>query len=238
VSTVRDRDLNITLLKILKSRRLEGKLAVAARDESEAAELRAAGAHVVFRPFQDGAEYASDALTEAPQLLQGGVDWPISLKEARLRPGSLFAGKKIAKVPLREETGVSILALSRAGKVHFDIGPDFRLYPGDHLILMGSPGSVKRAEEYLEQRESQEGDQGPGIFSLERVEIAPDSPRVGRTLADLRFRQDHEVTVVGIQRGQERITSPKASLMIEPGDHLIVVGSNDAVDRLKAIAPL
>jgi Kef-type K+ transport system membrane component KefB/Trk K+ transport system NAD-binding subunit len=238
VSTVRDRDLNTTLLKILKTRRLDGKLAVAARDESEAAELRAAGAHVVFRPFQDGAEYASDALTEAPQLLQGGVDWPISLKEMRLRPGSLFAGKKIGRIPLREETGVSILALSRAGKVYFDIGPDFRLYPGDHLILMGSPGSVKDAEEYLEQREPREADQSPGNFSLARIEIAPDSPRVGRNLADLRFRQDHEVTVVGVQRGQERITSPKASMMLEPGDHLIVVGGNEAVERLKAEAPL
>jgi predicted Kef-type K+ transport protein/Trk K+ transport system NAD-binding subunit len=238
VSTVRDRDLNVTLLKILKTRRLDGKLAVAARDESEAAELRAAGAHVVFRPYQDGAEYASDALTEAPQLLQGGVDWPISLKEMRLRSGSLFAGKKIGKIPLREETGVSILALSRAGKVYFDIGPHFRLYPGDHLILMGSPGSVKQAGEYLEQREPQEADQTPGTFSLARIEIAPDSSRVGRTLADLRFRHDHEVTVVGIQRGQERITSPKASLMLEPGDHLIVVGSNDAIERLKAKAPL
>jgi hypothetical protein len=36
VSTVRDRDLNITLLRVLKTRRLDGKLAVAARDESEA----------------------------------------------------------------------------------------------------------------------------------------------------------------------------------------------------------
>ena len=238
VSTVRDRDLNITLLKILKTRRLDGKLAVAARDETEAAELRAAGAHIVFRPLQDGAEYATDALTEAPQLLQGGLDWPISLKETRLRPGSYFAGKKIGKIPLREETGVSILALSRAGKVFFDIGPEFRLYPGDHLILMGSPGSVKQAEEYLKKMEPRDGDQEPQTFSLARIEIAPDSPRVGRSLADLLFRQDHEVTVVGIQRGRERITSPKASLVIEPEDHLIVVGSNDAIERLKAIAPL
>jgi K+/H+ antiporter YhaU regulatory subunit KhtT len=103
---------------------------------------------------------------------------------------------------------------------------------------MGSPGSVKQAEEYLEQREPHEADQTPGTFSLARIEIAPESPRVGRTLADLRFRQDHEVTVVGIQRGQERITSPKASFMLEAGDHLIVVGSKDAIERLNAQAPL
>jgi Trk K+ transport system NAD-binding subunit len=238
VSTVRDRDLNLTLLRILKSRSLHGKLAVAARDDSEAAELAAAGAHVVFRPFQDGAEYAADALTEAPQLLHGGIDWPISLKEVRLRPGSLFAGKQIGEIPLRDETGVSILALSRAGRVTFAIGPTFRLYPGDHLILMGSPSSVKQAEEYLEQRDLHEGDELPGTFSLARIEVAEDSSRVGRTLADLRFRQDHEVTVVGIQRGQERITSPRASSTLASGDRLIVVGGTEAIERIMASSPL
>jgi K+/H+ antiporter YhaU regulatory subunit KhtT len=117
--------------------------------------------------------------------------------------------EKIGRIPLREETGVSILALSRAGKVYFDIGPDFRSIPGDHLILMGSPGSVKQAEEYLEQREPRETDQAPGTFSLARVEIAPDSPRVGRTLADLRFRQDHEVTVVGFSAARNGSPRPK-----------------------------
>ena len=238
VSTVRDRDLNLTLLKIFNNRRFEGKLAVAARDETEAADLRAAGAHVVFLPYHDAAEYAADALTESPQLLQGGVDWPIALKEMRLRSGSLFAGQKIGRIPLREKTGVSILALSRAGKVNFDIGPDFRLLPGDHLILMGSPGSVKHAEEYLEQRAPLEADQGPGTFSLARIVVSKGSPRVGKTLADLRFRQDHEVTVIGLERGQERITSPKASLMLAPNDQLIVVGSKEAIERIQARSPL
>jgi K+/H+ antiporter YhaU regulatory subunit KhtT len=103
---------------------------------------------------------------------------------------------------------------------------------------MGSPGCVKQAEAFLEQRETRQGDQAPAIFSLARIEVAADSPRVGQTLADLRFRQDHEVTVVGIQRGQERITSPRASVTLECGDHLIVVGSSEAIERIQASSPL
>jgi Kef-type K+ transport system membrane component KefB/Trk K+ transport system NAD-binding subunit len=239
VSTMRDRDLSLMLLNLLKTRRFDGKVAVAARDEAEAAELSAAGADLVLRPFQDAAEYAADALSGAAQLLPARVDWPLALKEIRLRPGSVFTGRIIGEIPLRAETGVSILALSRAGKVYFDIGPDFRIYPGDHLILLGTPDSIKRAEEYLEQREPVEAaEQEMGTFSVGMIQIAPDSPRVGHTLADLSFRQDYEVTVVGIQRGREKIISPTASEKLQAGDYLFVVGSKDAVEALKSRSPL
>jgi Kef-type K+ transport system membrane component KefB/Trk K+ transport system NAD-binding subunit len=238
VSTVRERDLNMTLLRLLRSRRFNGKTAVAAHDEDEASMMRAAGADVIFLPYHDAAEYASDALTESPQLLRGGVDWPLTLKELRLRPGSLFSGRKIREIPLREKTGVSIMALHRAGKVYFDLAPDFHIYPGDHLILMGTPGNVKKAEEYLGQREPAGNAQEPNVFALGGVEIASDSPVVGQSLADLRFRQDYQVTVVGIQRGEERITEPKAALALKAGDRLIVVGSKEAVERLQASSAL
>jgi Kef-type K+ transport system membrane component KefB/Trk K+ transport system NAD-binding subunit len=237
VSTVRDRDLNITMLKLLRNRPFNGKTAVAARDEDEAVKLRAAGARVIFLPYHDAAEYASDSLTETPTLLHGGVDWPFTLKELRLKPGALFAGKKIREIPLRDQTGVSLLGLNRAGKVHFELDPDLRLYPGDHLILMGAPGNVKKAEEYLGQREPLGDEQEPSAFSLATVEISHGSPRAGKTLEDLRFRQDYQVTVVGIQRGEERITEPKAFLTLEPGDNLIVVGSKEAIERIQAMSP-
>ena len=235
VSTVRDRDVSLALIKILKHRLFPGKVALSARSLAEAEELGAAGAHVVFRPYRDAAEYAADALTEPARLLHSGVDWPVTLKEVRLRPGSVFSGRTIEEIALPAETGVTILALSRAGKAHFDMGPLFRIYPGDHLILMGAPASIKRAEEFLGQRIPIEGDQEPEMFALGQVTIPPGSASAGRTLADLRPRQKYEVTVIGIQRGEERITSPAASDVIQPGDTLIVVGSKDAVDRFEAL---
>jgi K+/H+ antiporter YhaU regulatory subunit KhtT len=213
-------------------------MAMAARDEVEAEELGAAGADLVFRPFQDAAEYAADAVTGAAQLFPAAVDWPLAFHEVRLKPGSVFAGRTIGEIPLRAETGVSILALSRAGKVHFDVGPDFRIYPGDHLMLMGTPAGVKHAEEYLEQKIPYTAAKKADTFALAEVEIAPGSPRIGRTLAELSFRQNFEVTVVGIQRGQERIFTPTASERLQPADRLVVVGSRAAIENLRAKAPL
>lgn len=233
VCTVRDRDVSLALVKILKGRPFTGKVALSARSLAEAEELAAAGAAVVFRPYRDAAEYAADALTEPARLLHGGVDWPITLKEVRLRPGSVFSGRTIAEIALPAETGVTILALSRAGKAHFDMGPSFRVYPGDHLILMGAPARIKDAEEFLGQRIPIEGDQEPETFALGQVAIPPGSAGAGRTIADLRIRKIHEVTVIGIQRGEERISSPSAADVIKDGDTLIVVGSKAAIERFQ-----
>jgi K+/H+ antiporter YhaU regulatory subunit KhtT len=41
------------------------------------------------------------------------------------------------------------------------------------------------------------------------------------------------VTVVGIRRGQERITSPGPNESLQAGDYLIVIGTSDKIGQLK-----
>jgi Trk K+ transport system NAD-binding subunit/Kef-type K+ transport system membrane component KefB len=236
VSSVRDRELNLTLLKLLRECAFAGKIALAARSVGEARELAAAGAHVVLCPFSDAAEQGADALTEAMQSLPEGVDWPLAVRDIRLKPGSPFTGQALRDIPLRAETGVSILAVSRAGKVHFELSADFRLYPGDRLVLMGDPDNIARAQEYIQRRETAGDDADRHeSFTAAEVPVPADSAWNGRTLENLRFRQDFGVTVVGIRRGEAWITSPKASEEIRPGDRLIVVGSLQSVESVKKV---
>ncbi|HRU07187.1 MAG TPA: cation:proton antiporter, partial [Candidatus Brocadiia bacterium] len=58
VSAVRDRRLNMALLRLLRERGFGGKVALTARDEREAREFQEVGAHVALRPFSDAAEQA------------------------------------------------------------------------------------------------------------------------------------------------------------------------------------
>lgn len=236
VSTIRSRDLNLGFLNALRSRGFGGKLALTARDQSEADAFRGAGAHVVLRPFADAAEQAVDSLTEAMHALPESSPWPMTLDEIGLKAGSVFAGKTIREIPLRETAGVSILAVSRAGKSHFDPEPGFRVYPGDRLVLLGEPENLARAVDYLERREFGEDAADDDEFAIGEIEVLPDSSWIGRTLAALNFRRDYRVTVIGIQRGSTRITAPTARETIKARDHLIVVGSKEAVEKLR-LAP-
>jgi Trk K+ transport system NAD-binding subunit len=238
VSTVRGLELNLALLQLLKNRHYDGKLALTAANPEEAGLFEKAGAQVVLCPFSDAAEQAADSLTHAMDVLPGNIDWPISFRETRIQSGAVFAGKTVREIPIRAETGASILAVSRAGRVHYDPGPDFQIYPGDRLVIMGHPDELRKAEILLGELQTAGDADGTDHFVLAEIRVADDSWRTCRTLADLNFRQKYGVTVVGIRRGEERISTPGPLEQVCAGDRLVVIGSNRAVAELKQMESL
>lgn len=75
ISSIRDREVNTTLLASLRHARYTGLKAVAAYDQSEEALLRENGANLVFSPFADAAAQAADlVLTIEDQLARKEMD--------------------------------------------------------------------------------------------------------------------------------------------------------------------
>lgn len=234
VSSIRSRELNMSLIKHLRDARFSGKIALTATDQKEEDAFRKAGAHVVFSPLVDAAEQAADSLTQSMDFLPDNFDWPVSFLEIRIQPEAAVVGKTIRNIPLRSATGVSIMAVSRSGRVYYDPGPDFQIYPGDRLVIMGPPQGLRDAEIILSKLEAHEDIDSPDHFEIGEIPITHRSKLSGQTLADLRFRQKYGVTVMGIRRGDEQITTINPSEKILTGDCLIVIGTADAINKLKA----
>lgn len=232
VSTVRSKELNISLVQHLDSLEYEGKIALTAQNQAEADLFKSYGVQVVFRPFIDAAEQAADALTHAMDVLPDNFGWPISFREVRIRTGSVFAGARVKNIPLRPQMGVSILAISRAGHVHFDPGPDFRVYPGDRLVITGPEEELKRAESLLNEIEKQE-ENDADRFAVADIRVGKESENIGKSLEELQFRQNYGVTVVGIRRGEKQIQSPGSAERLVEKDRLMVIGSTGAIEALK-----
>ena len=70
----------------------------------------------------------------------------------------------------------------------------------------------------------------PGIGVLTPVVVEPDSPVVGRTLADLDLRGQTGATVVALCRGDDRIELPSGQERLEAGDMLALTGSEVAIE--------
>ncbi len=232
VSTVRDRGLNTTLVNLLHQRHYTGKIALTAVNEEEADFYSKSGAHVVLRPFDDASEEAADSLTEAMHLLPQYIDWPLAMKEIRLRKDAIIAGKLIGNLDLRAVTGITILAVSRAGRVYLHPDPEFQLFPGDRLVLMGEPTTLKDAEEILDEA-GELPEEGQEPFATADVEVGPSSPNINRSLAEIEFRSTFGATVVGIIRGQERIPMPRADERLKVHDKVIVIGTRQSIDNIK-----
>jgi TrkA domain protein len=68
-----------------------------------------------------------------------------------------------------------------------------------------------------------------GDTLLEWVEVPPDSPVAGKTLAESDLRQATGASVIAIERdGEDVIVSPGGDAVVEAGDTLVVIGQTDA----------
>jgi Kef-type K+ transport system membrane component KefB/uncharacterized protein with PhoU and TrkA domain len=238
ISTVRSKDLNLTLMNNLKKESYQGRVVLTATNEEEAREFKNAGAHLIFRPFIDATEQAADALTYAMDFLPEQINWPISFLEVRIKSDAAVVGQSIRDIPLRTIAGVSILAVSRGGQVYYDTEPDFRIFPGDRLLIMGPPGGLKDAEEALDELELRREHQDKDRFEIAEIRLAGHSDLSGKTLKETNFRQKYGVNLIGIRRGEEQITIIHPAQRLMADDCLIVIGKSDVVQNLKRQEPL
>ncbi|MDT0632495.1 cation:proton antiporter [Rubrivirga litoralis] len=82
-------------------------------------------------------------------------------------------------------------------------------------------GSIQEAHLMVLQGLDEEG------LHTRAVAVRDGAPAAGRTLAELRLRQDHGLTVMAVRRGRETVGSPAGEFRVEPGDRLVMVGSAD-----------
>ncbi|HQI81696.1 MAG TPA: cation:proton antiporter [Deltaproteobacteria bacterium] len=233
VSTVRNPDVDLQLLRHLREKGYTGRVALTARTKEEAELYLRANPHVVLRPFLDAAEQGADALTGAWHDLYQETDWPVSFREIRIKTGSAFAGHAIRDVPLRSEAGVSIVAVSRAGRVSFNPDPDFQLFPSDRIVIMGPPEDLRQAEALIHRVVDPATEEETGSVSLVEARVPATSAQAGRTLEQTGFRQVYGATVIGIRRGKEYLMSPGPGVRLEEGDVLLVMGTADSFEQLR-----
>ncbi|HVT29611.1 MAG TPA: cation:proton antiporter [Lacipirellulaceae bacterium] len=74
-----------------------------------------------------------------------------------------------------------------------------------------------------------------GLGSPVAVEIRPNNPHVGQSLADIKLRGLTGATVLAIQRGETSVAVPSGSERLQPGDILAVAGTHEAVEAAKKL---
>lgn len=165
--------------------------------------------------------------------------WPVILHEHNVKPGTSAAGASLKVLGLREKSGTSIVAVSRQGSVLYNPDADFQIFPGDHLFLFGEQAQISDARRLLDQSGSYTPPvtAGPASFEVEQVFVDAASDLAGDTLAGANLRRRYGVTVLGIQRGERRMTSPGPEEILHPGDVLYVIGDRQGIQNLQQGSP-
>lgn len=138
----------------LTARALAPNLTIVARAETEsgAERLRQAGATRIVSPYAIGGHRMAQAILR-PAVLDF-VDLTTHQRSVELqfeeiavtRPGTV----SLAQSGVREHVDVMVIAIRRSdGETRFNPSPDEPLAPGDRLLVIGQPQSLKRLERAL-----------------------------------------------------------------------------------------
>jgi Kef-type K+ transport system membrane component KefB/Trk K+ transport system NAD-binding subunit len=236
VSTAPEIETSRNLLRQLQHRKFSGQVAVACRTAGEADTLRLDGANVLLRPFADAAEQAADAITSTMDRLSGVASATPGLREVRLGLGSTWAGQTLGQVPLRDEFGVTVLAVSRSGRSFFNPGPELQLFPGDRLILTGEPDKLESAVEYLARVDFPHETEEERDFLVEEVSLTQAAGWHGQTIAGLGLRTRFGVNVIAVRQEGDRLSAPDPHRALTPEDCLVLAGSRAAIAQARGAA--
>ncbi len=233
VSTAPDVETSRVLLQHLRERAFNGRIAVTCRTADEGDELRLAGVDVLLRPYADAAEQAADAITTAMDRLSAIATAAPGLREVRLGSTSKWAGHRIAEIPLRDEFGATILAVSRGGRSFFNPGPAFQLFPGDRVFLSGEPEALDRAIEYLAMLSDPGEEPAHDPFIVEEVRAGSLSGWAGQSLAALELPARFRVTVLAVSTDHNQLAAPDPYRPLAEEDRLVLAGTPEDLQRVR-----
>lgn len=91
-----------------------------------------------------GAPQLVARLTEEHRELPG-----ISTRQLPIKANAPFDGRTLGDTAMRTRTGVSVVAVMRAGQVHPSPTPDFTFTAGDLLVAVGTAEGLDAAQKIL-----------------------------------------------------------------------------------------
>ncbi|MBU1140091.1 MAG: cation:proton antiporter, partial [Proteobacteria bacterium] len=182
------------------------------------------------RQLSQEEEERKKELTEIAEKYQ----WPVSVSEVEIDAMSSACGRKIRELNIRGLSGATIIGISRNDFMQYDPGAETMLFPQDHLFLFGDKEQTEKAASLLlQQRPEAESTSAEKTIEIERIYVNQESELNEKTLAGANLRQRYGLTVLGIQRGEQRITSPRSNFIINPGDILFVIGNVGSISELQ-----
>ena len=161
-----------------------------------------------------------------------------NLFRARVPENSFLIDRTIAECTLREDFGVSIVAIERAGNRHVSISPDTVIKDKDTLVLEGDEEDFRSRDvepfmEFLDSPEWHEEDlQSRAVIVVEAM-LSPRSRLIDQTLRSAHFREKYGVTVLAIWRADKEIIIDLADVPLQFGDALLLQGSREKIAVLR-----
>lgn len=162
------------------------------------------------------------------------IERDLNIAEIVVPEHSFWAGQTLAELQLGKTYGVHVSSILRgARRMNIPFGVE-QIFSGDRLQIIGSDEQLTRlakamneavypVDDYdFEERET----------VLRQIVINRKSPILGKTLRNSRLREDFGLMVVGMEQGQESLTTLDPDHVFEYGDIVWMVGERTSFQRI------
>ena len=161
------------------------------------------------------------------------LDRDVHMADMDIPADSLWAGKTLRELELRNRFGVHVSSILRAGRrINIPDGNSI-VFPADRLQVIGSDEQLSAMASAMRQEVfGDDADLEKRETKLRQMVIATGSPLAGKSLRESGIRDVYGCLVVGIEEGKENLSLPDPERKFTSGDVVWVVGEEDALDRL------
>jgi di/tricarboxylate transporter len=183
-----------------------------------------------------------DLVRETSEMTAGDLESLYQLQEQLLvltvPDNSKLDGMSLAESQMGSIVDLNVLAIIRDGKTQLSPSPGALLRGGDKLIVVGESDQLADLSRHrvntLERLPMTVENAREAGIDVAEVRLTDRSTLIGSSLADVGFRRQHDVNVLAVRRGEQYIRRDLPGLRLKASDTLLVEGSPQAIERLKA----
>ncbi|MCR4659392.1 MAG: cation:proton antiporter [Bacteroidales bacterium] len=150
-----------------------------------------------------------------PEPLEAGF----LIERIPLTAYSTLAGVKLKHSGLRNEYGVNVVSIERAGRVYDLPNKDTILLPGDRISVIGNEEQLSRFRAAADvEPDMLIHDHSDHEMNTYRYQVMANGPLVGLKLRDADFQHRYNAMVIAIERGDDYMLNPNADTIFAEGD--------------------
>ena len=178
-------------------------------------------------------DIAAEVMGRKRPLYEGRLlDRDIHIADIDVPENSLWAGKTLRELELRNKYGVHVSSILRGIQRINTPNGDMMVFPGDRLQAIGSDDQLTALSSAM-NREIREKD--PEIekreMKLRQVIINADGTFAGKTMKESGIRDKFNCMVIGIEEGKENLSPVDPSRKLEKDDIIWIVGEEEDIER-------
>lgn len=160
--------------------------------------------------------------------------YDVHIEQIVMPQNSTYVGHRLRTVPVRRETGASIIKIVRGGEIIVIPSGEVRLYPFDRILAVGTTVQLEKLRALFDDSVSVPEKKVPdGNFIVEPVTLEAESVLTGRTLGESAVSQ-HQCMVVSVMRDGVFTANPRTNFCFREGDTVWLAGDKTMISNFLA----